>query len=341
MVSVTNHTNRGSARPGSRAAHWRLLQRGGALLAGLALLWSGWLVEAQPPNGREPAQPEPANLVTNLAEAAFVAPPAPEKPIDLAAALQLAEAVNPTIGQSLQVIQEALANRLRARGLMLPTLRAGTNYHVHQGVLQNSFGKLRRVDEESLYFGGGARTLAAESVAFPMVQIVSPLTDAIFEPLAAQQLVAVRNAESTAVHNDILLQVATRYLELAGAEALLAATHLSEVEMNRIVQTAAGFLRAGQGREGDFKRARADALLLHVAEQRAEEEMAVAAAELSRLLHLDPSVRLRTPAGAVGVLELVDPCQELPQLIETALMARPELAALRAEVARKQVQIRQ
>ena len=37
-----------------------------------------------------------------------------------------------------------------------------------------------------------AHDLAAESVAFPMVQVLSPLADAFFEPLVARRLVSVR-----------------------------------------------------------------------------------------------------------------------------------------------------
>src|SRR5262249_58132397 len=98
-------------------------------------------------------------------------PPAQTLPIDLCTALRLAEADNPTIGISRQAIQEALADQLRANALLLPSLRAGANYRDHQGVLQNSFGEIRHVHLDSLYAGGGARALAAETVAFPMVQL--------------------------------------------------------------------------------------------------------------------------------------------------------------------------
>ena len=47
-------------------------------------------------------------------------------------------------------------------------------------------------------------------------------------------------------------------------------------------------IRSGQ-HDADARRARADALLLHKQKQAAEEKTAVAAAELARVLHLDPS----------------------------------------------------
>jgi outer membrane protein TolC len=270
-----------------------------------------------------------------------VVPPAPEQPIDLGAALRLAEAINPNIALGRQAIQTALARQLQANALAVPHLRAGFNYHLHNGILQNSFGRLRHVDERSLYFGGGARTLAAETLAYPMVQIFTHIGDAIFEPLAARQVVSEAQSNSVAIANTLLLLVATRYLELVQAEAELNAVRLSEEDMNEVVQRTAAYAKQGVGREGDFQRARGNALLLHVQEQQAEEARAVAAAELARVLHLDPSTRLVTPAGVIGVLQLVDPAYDLKQLVSIAQTARPELAALGAAILRREYQIRQ
>src|SRR5260370_24988887 len=93
------------------------------------------------------------------------------------------------------------------------------NYHLHDGILQNSFGRMRHVDSRSFYIGGGARTVAAETVAYPAVQLFAHLGDAIYEPLAARQLVSEARSNSVAVANTLLLLVATRYLGLTGADA--------------------------------------------------------------------------------------------------------------------------
>jgi outer membrane protein TolC len=277
----------------------------------------------------------------NLAETGPVVPPLPEKIIDLAAALGLAEQINPTIGIARQAIREAIAGQLRANSLMLPILRAGTNYHLHNGILQTSFGQMRSVDEQSLYFGGGARTLAAETVAFPMVQIFSEITDAIFEPLVARQMVVNRQANAAAVDNNILLEVAGRYLDLVSAEAEQAALRESENDLSRMEKRIASQAATGLARPGNANRFQAAALLLHVEEQQAEERVAVASAELSRLLHLDPSIRLRSPAGGIGLVELVDKGYSLPQLLEFARRSRPELRAQSAMVALRTAQVRE
>jgi outer membrane protein TolC len=291
-----------------------------------------------------PAQPGPAppELAPNLAKAPpALPPPVDVYPIDLCTALRLAEADNPTIGISRQTIQEALANQLRANALLLPSLRAGANFHRHLGVLQSSFGEIRHVESESLYVGGGARTLAAETVAFPMIQVFSPLADALFEPLVARRLVAVRRNQSDATTNQMLLEVAGRFLELVSAEAELAALRATEEDMNQVVQLTAIFAKVGRARAADASRARGEALLLHTEVQRAEERVAVASANLAELLNLDTAIRLQTPAQATGMLQLVDLHTDLEALVIQAQSLRPELAAVAAEIARRQAQVRQ
>jgi len=264
-----------------------------------------------------------------------------ERLIDLPTALQLAEAANPTIALGRQAIVEAVALQTGARAMLLPTLNAGSNYHLHQGVLQASFGEIRNVNSQSIYVGAGARTLAAETVAIPGVRIFSHLGDAMFAPLAAGQIVCARNADSLAIDNTTLLAVVQRYLELAMAETSLDAIHRGEDSMRVIVLATAAFAKTGQGREGDFNRARADALLLHNEEQQLQEDVAVASAELSRVLHLDPSIRLRTQPGELEMVQLVDPEFSVEALVEMAQTARPELAARMAEIAAADYRVRQ
>lgn len=275
-------------------------------------------------------------------EPAEVVPAAAEQwLIDLPTALRLAESENPTIALGRQAITEALALQTAARGLLLPSLNAGTMYHLHNGKLQTSFGEIRDLTEQSIYFGGGARTLAAETVAIPAVRIFSHLGDAVYAPLAAGQTVSSRSAQSLAVQNATLLAVVTRYLELASAEAELDAIHASENDMREVVLATAAFAKIGQGRIADFNRARSDALLLHVQEQRVQESAAVAAAELARVLHLDPSIRLNTQPGPIEIVQLVDPNYGVEYLVQLAQTARPELAARAADISAAQYRVQQ
>jgi outer membrane protein TolC len=139
----------------------------------------------------------------------------------------------------------------------------------------------------------------------------------------------------------VLLEVATAYLDLLGAEGRLAILRQSELDFGEVARLTSEFARTGQGRPADADRARTDLLLLHTQEQAAEEAVAVAAARLARLLNTDPAERLRIANGPVQVVGLVDPSLCLEQLIQMALRNRPEMGAGNAAIAAAGFRLRQ
>jgi len=293
-----------------------------------------------------PALPEPlAAPDPGPAAPPTITPSIPQSvapyPIDLATALRLADGQNPTIGEARVLILGALAERQAARALLLPYLNAGTNYHDHTGPLQRSSGAILPLTEQSLYVGGGARTVAAESVAIPAVNIYSPLTDAIFEPLAAQQRVVGARFNASDTANKVLLEVASLYLDLIGAESILEARRVSSGEADRVAASVAAFATTGQGRQADADRAEADRQLFRAEIRRAEERVAVASALLAQRLNLDPSAQLRPMAGPIEPIELIDP--ELPpeDLVRSAVARRPDLAAREALVSQADYRVRE
>jgi len=110
--------------------------------------------------------------------------------------------------------------------------------------------------------------------------------------------------------------------------------------LQKIVELTANFARTGQGREGDAGRARSEALLLSAQEQHAQEEVAVASAELARLLTMDPSVQLKAPTDTLSIVQLVDPEESLERLINIATSSRPEIGARFADVALVETRLR-
>jgi outer membrane protein TolC len=225
--------------------------------------------------------------------------------------------------------------------MMLPSLNAGAMYHWHQGPLQAGDGQIEKVNLQSVYVGGGDWTLGSETVAIPAVHIFGHVGDAYFAPLVAAQVVNSRNADSRGIENTVLLVVIQRYLDLLGTQASLEAIRHSEDNIRQVVQATAAFARTGQGRVGDYNRARTDALLLHSREERAQESVAVAAAELARILHLDPSIRLKTDAGSIEPVQLVDPTYRVEELIQIAQNARPEAAARAADISAADYRLKQ
>src|SRR5262249_46666607 len=147
------------------------------------------------------------------------------------------------------------------------------------------------------------------------------------EPRATQQAVVARQFDALATRNTVLLAVTDAYLALAGAELRLQAIRQSERDVGVVAKQTAAFARTQEGRQGDADRARNQALLLRGITEGIEEEVAVAAAELARLLNLDPSVRVRVPGGTVPLMRLIDPHARLEDLLEVALRNRPEVAA--------------
>jgi outer membrane protein TolC len=262
-----------------------------------------------------------------------VVPPAPlDYPIDLTTALRLAEVENPEIAETRQRIREALGFLQGAQVLALPTLNAGVSYHGHTGNLQRSSGKILTVDEQSLYIGGGARTVAAESVSIPAVNIVSPLADVIFEPLAARQNVDRSRFDAQTTVNNVLLDVATLHFDLIFAEASLELFRQTEAEATELARLTRAYADKGQGTEADADRAATTLLLFHRQVQKGEEEVAVASTRLARRLHLDPVVRIHPLVPQIEPISLIDVASPVQDLLRVALQNRPEMGARSAAV---------
>ncbi len=253
-------------------------------------------------------------------------------PIDLPTSLRLADQVNPTINRARSVVLEALAEQLTARTLLVPSLNAGLNYHGHNGVLQRSSGKILNLSEQSLYVGAGAFTVAAETMRIPGVQILTPLTDAYFEPLVARQRVIASRFNVKATENDILGQVAVLHLELMRHYSLLEAHRLSEVQAYQIVHAVEQYAITGQGRQADYDRARAEWRYRRADVIDAEQGIGIAAARLAQRLNLDPAVRLQPAGGPLVPLNLVALETPPEELIQVAIRQRPDLAARTAEI---------
>jgi outer membrane protein TolC len=264
-----------------------------------------------------------------------------EQTIDLQDALRLANIDNPTIGISAEVVRANLAERMLARSLLFPTLNLGTTVSLHQGSLLSSGGIIRDVERDSLYLGAGADVRGAGTVAVPGVQIAAHLGDAVFAPRIAQQKVMSSQFDAAATRNNVLLDVATTYLALVSAEARLLAYRQSESEYAEMARLTRNFADEGQGLESDAQRARSELMLLQNAAQQVEEDVALWATELSRLLSIDPSIRLRPEFGTPPLIQLVDGKMPLEVLIETAIAQRPEVAARNFDVDRNQTRLRQ
>ncbi len=297
--------------------------------------------EIQQPDAPLPPVTDPSIPAVSVEPATPVVPTTATYPIDLSVALRLADVENPEIAGARAEILAALAEQQAARVLLVPTLNAGVTYHGHTGNLIRSAGRILSLSEQSLYIGGGAATVAAETINVPMVNIYTPLTDAWFEPLVTHQRVIGAESTAVATANAVLREVTTLYLELLGAEAKLEAMRISQAQTSEIARVINNYAMAGEGREADARRAAVDSQLRLAETQRLEGEVAVASARLAQRLNLDPSVRLEAHLGPLTPITLIDPASDPEQLTLVALQRRPELVARAAEIAAVRFQVQQ
>lgn len=268
--------------------------------------------------------------------------PAMEKvrPFSLAAALAQAGVENPVLNIARQAVQRARGLQMQARVLLLPSVNIGADYENHNGPVQSSFGAIRKVDRQSVYYGFGANTVVAESIKIPGLLINTSLADAWFQPRAARYNVANRRFLATATRNEVFLEVSTTYLALMAAECRLAIIRQTEKDFEEVVRLTKAEAETGAGRDADARRAEADLLKLYYEEQQAQQEVAVAAADLAQLLNLDPSTRLVTGDIPLQVVQFIDPKEPLPRLLEIAQSNHPAILAASANVRARQVHVR-
>jgi outer membrane protein TolC len=298
--------------------------------------------DASPPI---PAGPE-------LAAAAQAVPLVPGQriePIDLASALRLAGANNLDIAIAHQQTYQALADWQQARALWLPNLFFGPTWYRLDGQVQSINGQVITTSRNSLFLGGtaamgGNMPAAPPGSGFPPVTgLVSILriSDAIFEPLAARQVAAARQAGIRTTTNDALLKVAEAYLDLQRAAGQLAIVCEGASHADTLVQTIASFTRSGAGLEADYRRSLAEQGHWRKQVKAAVGQLKSASAELIRQLHLDPKIVIAPIEPPETVIRLLPDQISLDDLIVQALHNRPELAEAQAMVQATLIRLRQ
>jgi outer membrane protein TolC len=290
------------------------------------------------------AQPEslpPPRAVVPNGDAVLADCFAGDRSIDLAGVLSLADGGNPTIAIGEEIVQSNLAEQMLARSLLYPTLNVGATLAAHRGPIQKADGTILDVDRESLYYGGGSDVRSGGTVAVPAVRIVGNLSDACYAPRVAELRVAGSRLDAVALRHRILLDVARAYIALTAAEARVLAYRQSESEVDEVARITANFAKAGQGRDSDAQRAASEGFLLEADATDAEDEIVAWSAELSRLAHADPTLRLRPPPGTPPLFRLVDERTPLDVLVDTAVAQRPEIAARSVDVVQSETRLRQ
>jgi outer membrane protein TolC len=261
-------------------------------------------------------------------------------PINFATALRLADARPLVVAAAQASAWVAEAQLQRAKVLWVPEFDCGAIYYRHDGFgpdfnlgvnhpaygIPGPGGPLNQ--NLNYFYGSGA------------FYLIVAVTDAIYSPLSARQVLDSRRLDIQAAKNDALLATADAYFSVhqyrgtyAGAVDVVERGHklverielLSEdlvprVEVNRVNRLLA-----------DMEQKAASA----------REEWRVSSANLTQVLRLDPRVVIIPLERDHLQITLIDPARALDDLIAIGVANRPEIASQRAQIRAAQVRIRQ
>ncbi|CAN5358207.1 hypothetical protein BH10PLA2_BH10PLA2_04960 [soil metagenome] len=248
-------------------------------------------------------------------------------PINLAAALRLADARPLVIAAAQAGLRQAVAEYDLAKTLWLPNVYVGASYYRHDGGNQSNSGGQIVNSKEQFMAGAG---LAA----------VISTTDAIFTPLAVRQIVRSRTLDVQTARNDAVLAVAEAYFNVQQARGQLAGAQDTVEKSKQLVKTVTAL---GTALTAPVEVDRARTQLADVEQQAALalEQWRLASADLTRVLRLMPTATINPVEPPSLQVTLVTPHQLVDSLVPIGLTNRPELAAQQALVQATLERIRQ
>jgi outer membrane protein TolC len=243
-------------------------------------------------------------------------------PINLPAALQLADVQAVDVVAAGQRIQAAAAVLEQAQVLWLPTITVGGDYNRHDGRQQDTQGNVFNNNRSGLMFGAGTGIGQAA---------ILDVNNAIFAPLVARQQVRARTFDRQAASNDTLVAVTDAYFTVQQARGELAgaidATRRTQELVAKTKELAKDLVP-----QLEVVRSEAELARRQQTEIQARERWQVASAELLRVLRLDPAAQVEPAEPPHLRVELIDLNKSVDDLIAIGLTNRPELASQQAQV---------
>jgi outer membrane protein TolC len=230
----------------------------------------------------------------------------------------LAGAQNLDIQIAREHLKEAEAERSSAVERFFPWLAPGISYHRRDGVAQAvPAGTISDAHFQS--YSPGV-TLAAQL----------ELGEAIYQSLAAKQLVRASEQGIASQVQDAIVSAAKGYFDLVKGKALVeVATEAMKTSQDYQEQLHAA-VGAGIAFKGDELRIQTQTKQYQITLRQAAEQQRLAAVELARVLHLDPRVELVPLDTGLVRLNLFQTNASADMLVGQALAARPELKQSRA-----------
>jgi outer membrane protein TolC len=241
-------------------------------------------------------------------------------PINLATALRLSDARPLVVAAAQASVWVAEADLTRAKVLWLPTINFAVDYIRHDGGGPDiNKGVMTTPASVNFLYGGGGLT-----------QFVN-LTDAIFQPLVAQQVLNSRHWDVQSSKNDVLLQTANAYFSVHQARGTYAGALYSVARgrdlLNRIEQLSSELVA-----RVEVDRIRNVIAELEQQAASARQEWRIQSANLTETLRLDPRAVVEPLEHDHSQITLIDPGRPLDDLMPIALDNRPEIASRTALV---------
>ena len=262
----------------------------------------------------------PNPLATGLTLKAVPTEPTDRRfPINLAAALRLSDARPLIVAAAQAGIWVAEAELTRAKALWIPTLNLGFDYIRHDGGGPDFNKGIMTAPSTNFFYGGIGATGSL------------PLTDAIFEPLVARQVLNSQHWAVQSAKNDALLQTADAYFMVHQSRGSYAGA-LYSIDRGRDLVERIAQLSKDLVPKVEVDRARN--LLADLVQQAvsARQEWRVQSANLTQVLRLDPRAVVEPLEHDHAQITLVDPGRTLDDLMIVGLTNRPELSSRQALV---------
>lgn len=269
-------------------------------------------------------------------------------PINLAAALQLADARPLLVAAAQASAWVAEAQLARARVIWVPTLNLGAAYVRHDGFGPDfnhglnppQSGQKVPLNQNVnwLYAGGGLLqsaygpgALVSDSNSAPVSMRHPPnmTADMIFQPLAARQVLNSRKWDIQTAKNDALLQTAEAYFRVHEWRGRYAGA-LDTVDKGRDAVARIEVMSKDLVPRAEVDRARRMLADLEQKATSAREAWRVSSADLTEVLRLDPRVVVVPLEQDHLQITLIDPSRPVSELTLIALLSRPEIASQRA-----------
>jgi outer membrane protein TolC len=240
-------------------------------------------------------------------------------PINLATALRLADARPLIVAAAQASVWVAEAQLTRAKVLWVPQLNIGADYIRHDGGGPDFNKGIMTAPSVNFFYGGAG-----------MWQNVA-MTDAIFQPLVARQVLRSRHFDIQTAKNDSLFLTAKSYFDVHQYRGMFAGD-LYCVErghdlVERIAQLSRELVPAVE-----VDRARNMVADIEQKATLSRQRWRESSADLTQVLRLDPRAVVVPLESDHLQITLIDPARSLDDLIPVALTNRPELASNKAMV---------